>query len=127
MVMVKVRREFAQDWKFSELSNWRGPSLGGTESGALMHIPTTGWTSYLRIRVYIVLGAGSCRVQESFDRILLVLICPNCLICGLSADLCPQWKVGIIFTHLSPSYRDVVAEASRNSVLEDCGRRIKSK
>lgn len=92
-----------------------------------MQIPTTGWASYLRIRVYIVLVAGSCRVQKSFDRSSLVLICPICLICGLQADLCPQWKVGIVFTHHSPSCRYVVAEASRNSVLEDCGRRIKFK
>ncbi|CRL17305.1 unnamed protein product [Penicillium camemberti] len=48
-----------------------------------MHNPTTGWASYLRIRVYFVLVAGSCRVQESFDRSSLVLICPIWLICGL--------------------------------------------
>lgn len=83
MVMVLVPRELAQDSKFSELSNWWGPSLGRNESGALMHNPTTGWASYLRIRVYFVLVAGSCRVQESFDRSSLVLICPIWLICGL--------------------------------------------
>lgn len=34
-------------------------SLSGNEPGALMHIPTTGWASYLRIRVYVGLVAES--------------------------------------------------------------------